>query len=98
VLIDVLEDMRAYAGIPIQITSGYRCVKHNQEVGGKPSSAHLLGEAADIWVSGDIDRFKLVEAAVMSMVKRFGVGKDLIHVDISTTLPQDVCWMYGAGE
>lgn len=29
------------------IDSGFRCVKHNKEIGGVPDSQHLLGKAAD---------------------------------------------------
>jgi len=94
-LLSTLEDIREFAGIPIQITSGYRCAKHNAEVGGKLNSAHLLGEAADFWVSGDKDRFKLLEAAFVYGPLRIGIGKDFVHVDVSHTLPTEVCWMYG---
>jgi zinc D-Ala-D-Ala carboxypeptidase len=95
-LIETLEDIREFAGIPIQITSGYRCRAHNAAVGGKPNSAHLLGEAADFWVSGDKDRFKLLEAAFVYGPMRIGIGKEFIHVDVSHTLPSEVCWLYGA--
>ena len=94
-LIDTLESIREFSGIPIQITSGYRCAKHNAEVGGKPNSAHLLGEAVDFWVSGDKDRFKFLEAAFVYGPMRIGIGKDFIHVDVSHTLPTEVCWLYG---
>jgi zinc D-Ala-D-Ala carboxypeptidase len=93
-LIELLEDIRGYAGIPLVITSGYRCPAHNEEAGGKSTSAHQTGEAADIFVSGSIDRFKLLEAAFMCGVKRIGVGKDFLHVDVSLTLPQEVAWGY----
>ena len=94
-LIETLEDIREFSGIPVQITSGYRCAKHNAEVGGKPNSAHLLGEAADFWVSGDKDRFKFLEAAFVYGPMRIGIGKDFLHCDVSHTLPTEVCWLYG---
>lgn len=94
-LIETLEDIREFAGIPIQITSGYRCAAHNAAVGGKPNSAHLLGEAADFWVSGDKDRFKFLEAAFIYGPMRIGIGKEFIHVDVSHTLPSEVAWLYG---
>ena len=97
-LLEVLEDIREFSGIPIIITSGYRCPEHNAASGGKPNSAHLTGEAADFWVSGDLDRFKFLEAAFTYGAGRIGIGSDFIHVDVSHTLPQQVCWLYGAGE
>jgi uncharacterized protein YcbK (DUF882 family) len=95
-LIEVLEDLREFSGVPIQITSGYRCAKHNAAVGGKPNSAHLTGEAADFWVSGDKDRFKFLEAFFIYGGLRIGIGKDFLHVDVSHDLPNEVCWLYGA--
>lgn len=44
----VLEPLREHFGIPIMVSSGYRCPELNQAVGGVPNSQHLTGEAADI--------------------------------------------------
>ncbi len=49
--INVLEPLRRRFGV-IRITSGYRCLKLNQMVGGSRTSQHLFGEAADIHVGG----------------------------------------------
>lgn len=94
-LIEVLEGIRSWAGIPMTITSGFRCPAHNAAVGGKPDSAHLRGEAADFFVSGSIDRFRLLEGAFMGDALRIGIGADFIHVDVSIDLPKEVCWLYG---
>ena len=45
---EVLEPLRAYAGKPIVISSGYRCPALNRAVGGVSQSQHLRGEAADL--------------------------------------------------
>ena len=42
------EPLREHFGIPIIISSGYRCPALNRAVGGVPNSQHLIGEAADI--------------------------------------------------
>ncbi len=47
-LIAALQWVRNDWGRPMAVTSGYRCPKHNAEVGGAKSSAHVFGEAADI--------------------------------------------------
>ena len=44
----VLEPLRQHVGVPVIISSGYRCPALNQAVGGVPNSQHLKGEAADI--------------------------------------------------
>jgi len=95
VLVETLEDIRKYTDIPMKITSGYRCAAHNAAVGGKPSSAHLAGDAADFAVFSDKDRFKFLEAIFIYGPVRIGIGKDFIHVDVSLTLPHEVVWAYG---
>jgi hypothetical protein len=47
-LIKALEQLRELLGKPISITSGYRCKRHNAEIGGARSSKHQTGQAADI--------------------------------------------------
>ena len=44
----VLDPAREILGRPVTVNSGYRCAKHNREVGGVSASQHLRGEAADI--------------------------------------------------
>jgi uncharacterized protein YcbK (DUF882 family) len=48
-LLIILEKVRERFG-PVTINSACRCKDHNAKVGGKPSSQHLLGRAADIAV------------------------------------------------
>ena len=93
-LIQVLEAVRDYAGYAIKIESGFRCPSHNRAVGGTPQSAHLSGEAADIRIRSDHERFKFIEAATMAGVSRLGIGRTFLHVDVSKRLSQEVCWGY----
>ena len=51
-LIHKLELLRAELKRPVIITSGYRCPKHNKEVGGVKNSQHILGKAVDVKVRG----------------------------------------------
>lgn len=51
-LVEYLELLRKHFGKPITITSGYRCVVHNRNVGGATGSRHSKGDAADIVVQG----------------------------------------------
>lgn len=48
----VLQPLRDKLGKPIIITSGYRCPRLNQAVGGVKNSQHLEGKAVDIVVNG----------------------------------------------
>jgi hypothetical protein len=47
-LAEKLEEVRAVLGKPIHINSGYRSPKVNKAIGGKPTSSHQYGLAADI--------------------------------------------------
>ena len=51
-LLSTLEVIRRAVGKSVHIESGCRCAEKNADVGGKPNSGHLTGEAADIWVEG----------------------------------------------
>lgn len=51
-LVEYLEKIREHFKKPITITSAYRCVTHNRNVGGATGSRHSKGDAADIVVSG----------------------------------------------
>jgi hypothetical protein len=53
VLVDnVLQPLRTRLGRAVRVTSGYRSQQVNRAVGGAAGSQHLIGEAADIQVSG----------------------------------------------
>lgn len=78
----------------LDITSGFRCAKHNQEVGGSPTSSHLLGLAADIGCADSTFRFRLVGAAIRAGVLRIGIGKNFVHVDIDRSKPRRLIWLY----
>lgn len=45
---NIFEPLRAHFGIPIGISSFYRCEALNKAVGGAKNSQHVLGEAIDI--------------------------------------------------
>lgn len=44
---NVLQPLRNYLGVPMIITSGYRCAALNKRIGGVVNSQHVLGQAAD---------------------------------------------------
>lgn len=48
----VLDPIRERWAVPVRITSGYRCKALNELVGGKDSSQHLAGYAADFTIDG----------------------------------------------
>lgn len=46
--VELLEPLRAMAGCPLRINSGFRSAAVNAKVGGVPTSAHRDGRAADL--------------------------------------------------
>ena len=60
--VELCEAVREHFCQPVTITSGIRCMWHNERVGGSANSLHVLGRAADIVVRGSgilQDRIKL---------------------------------------
>lgn len=93
-LIEGLQYIRDHYRRPMKVTSGYRCEKHNKDVGGKDDSSHLIGEAADIEVGSSNQRFNLIKEAIYAGFTRLGVGDGFLHLDIDIEKPQNVIWLY----
>lgn len=79
--------------IPIKVTSGCRCEKHNADIGGASHSSHLAGMAADIVFS----RVPVLAGGqIVQLANEFGVMKvggigvypdqNFMHLDISPRL------------
>ena len=92
--IRLLDQIRAGVGHPLPITSGFRTQAHNAKVGGKSSSAHRGGLAADIKAITSAVRYDIVKIALQYGTKRIGIGDTFVHLDIHPTLPQNVIWLY----
>ena len=76
------------------INSGYRCKKHNKDVGGKKDSAHLYGVAADIETKSDSKRYKVVTALLDAGFTRIGIGNGFVHVDEDPEKSRSRMWRY----
>ncbi len=87
-LLKKLSELRKMLQRPVYITSGYRCINYNRQVGGAQNSYHLIGLAADIRVIGlsILDLLDYVE-----MLNFTGIGlyeqKNFLHLDIRPTKP-----------
>ena len=84
-LVEGLEALRELAGVLVVVHAGYRCARHNAEVGGVPHSEHTLGLAADVHLP-DMSLQQMYELA--SSVAQFaegGIGvydENFLHVDV----------------
>lgn len=62
---EIMEPLRHIIGVPIVVTSGYRCPQLNMAIGGAARSQHMLGQACDWEVPGVSNR-KLMDRIIRS--------------------------------
>jgi hypothetical protein len=83
--VDNYERVRADMNIKLRVTSGYRCQRHNKDVGGVDRSFHKLGVAIDLQpfdkspkkrFNYELDRLETVCRQYFSFVKRY---KTFVH-------------------
>lgn len=89
-----LAEARKLAAVAFKITSGYRTKKHNEKVGGVPSSSHTRGCAADIYAPTSRQKYIIINSLLQVGFNRIGVAKNFIHVDSDATKTEDVIWTY----
>ncbi|TFG92405.1 MAG: DUF882 domain-containing protein [Candidatus Atribacteria bacterium] len=81
-----LIELRKILERPVHLTSGYRCSKYNQKVGGVANSYHCIGLAADVKVK-DINLIELLE--ICENIDLAGIGfyekKNFLHLDVRPT-------------
>jgi uncharacterized protein YcbK (DUF882 family) len=85
-VIEVLQRIRDYVGVPITIVSSYRSPAYNKKVGGARFSMHLQFKAIDFKVYGYNDaEYKRLADTIMSgefgEIGGVGVYSSFIHVD-----------------
>ena len=84
-----LERYRQMVNHPLTVSSGMRCISHNDSLpNSAPKSWHLAGKAADlIWTS---DKFMMLRIA-LAVFDGVGIAKDFLHVDLGGT---QKLWIY----
>ena len=71
-------------------TSGLRSVEKNAEVGGVKNSSHLRGFALDLSCPNSKVRHEILFCAIAVGIKRIGLGKGHIHLDLDPDKVQEV--------
>jgi uncharacterized protein YcbK (DUF882 family) len=87
--------VRRELGKPMKVNSGYRCKKHNEEIGGSPNSAHLKGRAVDVSITGlsEEDQVRILGLAFHYNVKGWGINDKKSHfIHLDDTRPR--LWTY----
>ena len=93
-LVDKIQQVRDTLGRSIRINSGFRCERHNGNIGASETSSHIGGWAADLQTKGSAARYELL-VAVMQVFDRVGIAKNFIHVDVDANKTAGVVWTYG---
>ena len=63
---NIFQPVRDHFGVPIGVSSGYRCKELNTAIGGSKYSQHMIGEALDI----DADIYgKVTNAEIFNYIK-----------------------------
>ena len=94
-----LQATRSMSNVRFTITSGCRCLKHNEKEGGTERSDHITTdviacEGVDIFCTNSHMRYKIINAALVSGFSRIGIHKTFIHLGVSRITPQEVVWVY----
>jgi len=91
----MLERVRSTLGVPIMVTSGYRCFALNQAVGSRTTSDHTQGHAADFVAPGYGDATAIAKL-LAPMVSVLGIGQIILEgvggkqwVHVSTHEPEN---------
>ena len=98
-LVEKVDKLRGLYGLPIKITSGYRCPDHPLSVA-RPTdsvSSHTRGEAADLAARSSRERYMLLELIFKhQLFKRIGISgiNKFIHVDVAQDKSDQVVWLY----
>lgn len=90
-LMEKLQAFRTYLGVPLIVTSGYRCKTHNTNVGGAPNSYHMKGMAADVRVEG-MDSFVLARKADEFDFGGIIIYNNFVHLDVRTEKWREGGW------
>lgn len=91
-LIQKLVLVQSYSGLILEITSGFRTPQKDKAVGGSGSGSHTRGLAVDILCTDSKQAFTLLNAIIQAGFVRFGYEAQHFHVDIDTSLSQNVFW------
>ena len=78
-----LQPLRYAWGKPIIISSGYRCKELNNAVGGSAISVHMKGWAADMQISGNLEKFNEFVEFVKQWAKKNDVPFDQLLIENS---------------
>ena len=95
----MLQELRNQMNGPLQITSGRRCEKHNDDVStakNKKNGVHTLGQASDILISGEramllFEKARQIGFSGIGLNQRGDHRQRFVHLD---NKPRKALWSY----
>lgn len=83
----VLQPLRDYLGVPVNVTSGYRSYLVNKAVGGADNSQHRTGQAADIVVRGydPVKLLRIIQNMGLpydQLISEYSGHKSWLHISV----------------
>lgn len=86
-LVSGLQTLRDRVGLPLSISCGFRCRRHNKAVSRTPDSQHTLGTAVDVRCPKGFTPKQLAELAeTIPVFRDGGIGvypeEGFVHVDV----------------
>lgn len=82
-LVTAADRLRAHFGAPVTVSSGLRCEKHNEAVGGVAGSRHKLGKAMDFCVKGQSAAAVLAYAKQQPEIRyAYAIDSNYVHMDV----------------
>lgn len=83
-LVELLQRLRDYFGVPLKINRGFSCQIHNMKLQSKLTSDHCLGLAADVAIPPGIDVVDIkTEAITWPKLGAFGMYDTHFHIAVS---------------
>lgn len=90
--VNKLDKVREKIGQPMMVNSGYRCAKHNQQIGGVNNSPHVAGVAVDIKIKDNHYAREILDSAVELGFIGIELCDKHIHLDDMQRKSGKVVW------
>lgn len=91
-VMQVVQELRESIGVPLVLTSAWRCKDHPSEARKKEPGQHNKGTAVDIAVNDGATAYKLIVMGLELGATGFAYGNGFVHLDWRDSTP--VTWRY----
>ena len=82
-LVKAADQVRSHFSSPVTVSSGVRCTRHNEAVGGVSNSRHLTGKAVDFAVKGRNAGEVLSYVGTLPQIRyAYAIDGGFVHMDV----------------